>query len=51
MFRNHAAPGGGGTYMKGTFYGIGVGPGDPELLTMKAVKAIQKVDIIIAPKT
>ena len=37
--------------MKGTFYGIGVGPGDPELLTMKAVKAIQKVDIIIAPKT
>ena len=37
--------------MKGTFYGIGVGPGDPELLTMKAVKAIEKVDIIIAPKT
>ena len=26
--------------MKGTFYGIGVGPGDPELLTMKAVKAM-----------
>ena len=37
--------------MKGTLYGIGVGPGDPDLLTMKAVKAIQKVDIIIAPKT
>ncbi|MBQ7514755.1 MAG: precorrin-2 C(20)-methyltransferase [Schwartzia sp.] len=37
--------------MAGTFYGIGVGPGDPELLTMKAVKALQKVDIIIAPRT
>ena len=37
--------------MTGTFYGIGVGPGDPELLTIKAVRAIEKVDIIIAPKT
>ncbi len=37
--------------MTGTFYGIGVGPGDPELLTMKAVKAIREVDILIAPKT
>lgn len=37
--------------MSGIFYGIGVGPGDPELLTMKAVKAIKEVDVIIAPKT
>ena len=37
--------------MKGTFYGIGVGPGDPELLTVKATKAIEKVDVLIAPKT
>ena len=37
--------------MSGTFYGIGVGPGDPELLTMKAIRTMQKVDIIIAPKT
>lgn len=35
----------------GTFYGIGVGPGDPELLTVKAINAIKKVDVIIAPKT
>lgn len=30
----------------GTFYGIGVGPGDPDLITLKAVKAIQRVDVI-----
>ena len=29
--------------------GIGVGPGDPELLTVKAVKAIQNADIIMCP--
>lgn len=29
--------------------GIGVGPGDPELLTVKAVKAIQDADIIMCP--
>ncbi len=29
--------------------GIGVGPGDPELLTVKAVKAIHDADIIMCP--
>ena len=29
--------------------GIGVGPGDPELLTVKAVRAIQNADIIMCP--
>ena len=38
-------------FMAGTFYGIGVGPGDPELLTMKAIKAIENADVLIAPKT
>lgn len=37
--------------MSGIFYGVGVGPGDPELLTLKAVKVIQQADVIIAPKT
>ena len=32
----------------GTLYGIGVGPGDPELITMKAVKILKKVDVIFA---
>ena len=37
--------------MKGKFYGVGVGPGDPELMTVKAVNAIKNADVIIAPKT
>ena len=35
----------------GIFYGIGVGPGDPELLTVKAINALRKIDVLIAPKT
>ena len=35
---------------KPTFYGIGVGPGDPELLTLKALNILNSVDIIFAPK-
>lgn len=37
--------------MKGKFYGIGVGPGDPDLLTIKAKKILDEVDIILAPET
>lgn len=36
---------------RGIFYGIGVGPGDPELLTVKAINALKKIDAVIAPKT
>ncbi len=32
----------------GTLYGIGVGPGDPELITLKAVHRLQKVDVVFA---
>ncbi|MDN3512544.1 MAG: precorrin-2 C(20)-methyltransferase [Candidatus Jettenia sp. CY-1] len=35
----------------GNFYGIGLGPGDPELLTLKAIHTIQKVDYIFVPKS
>jgi len=37
--------------MPGIFYGVGVGPGDPELLTLKAINAIKSADIVIAPRT
>jgi precorrin-2/cobalt-factor-2 C20-methyltransferase len=30
----------------GTFYGIGVGPGEPDLITLKAAKVLSKVDMI-----
>jgi precorrin-2/cobalt-factor-2 C20-methyltransferase len=35
----------------GVFIGIGVGPGDPELLTFKAAKALKAVDVICIPKS
>ncbi len=34
--------------MYGTLYGIGVGPGDPDLLTIKAVKKLARVDVVFA---
>jgi len=36
--------------MKGKLYGVGIGPGDPKLLTLKAKEALDKADIIFAPK-
>lgn len=35
---------------QGKLYGIGVGPGDPELLTRKAVRLMQESDVIAVPK-
>ncbi len=36
--------------MKGKFYGIGIGPGDPDLITMKAIKLLHEVDVIVCPE-
>ena len=33
----------------GTLYGIGVGPGDPELITVKAAKILKEVAVVFAP--
>lgn len=32
----------------GTLYGIGVGPGDPDLITLKAVNTLRRVDVVFA---
>lgn len=35
--------------MRGILYGVGVGPGDPELMTLKAVRLIRENEIIAVP--
>ena len=35
----------------GKFYGVGVGPGDPRLLTLQAVDVLQSVDLVAIPKS
>ena len=35
--------------MRGILYGVGVGPGDPELMTLKAVRLIKENVIIAVP--
>ena len=35
--------------MRGIAYGVGVGPGDPELMTLKAIRLIRENDIIALP--
>lgn len=35
----------------GILYGIGVGPGDSELITLKAINILKNVDIVAVPKT
>ena len=32
--------------MKGKFYGVGVGSGDPELLTIKALRVMKECEVI-----
>ena len=35
--------------MKNRLFGIGVGPGDPDLITLKAKRALEKADLIVYP--
>ena len=36
--------------MVGKLYGIGVGPGDPELITLKAVKILENIEVVCVPQ-
>ena len=36
-----------GTFEKGTVYLVGAGPGDPDLITVKALQAIRNADVIL----
>lgn len=36
---------------EGTLWGVSVGPGDPELMTLKAARIIQSCPIVLAPRT
>jgi precorrin-2/cobalt-factor-2 C20-methyltransferase len=38
-------------FMTGKLYGIGVGPGDPELLTLKAHRILTTVPVVYVPKS
>lgn len=35
----------------GTFYAVGVGPGDPRLMTLRAVEVIRAADVVAAPRS
>lgn len=35
--------------MEGMMYGIGTGPGDPELMTLKAVRIVNECNVIVLP--
>ena len=36
---------------RGVFYGVGVGPGDPELMTLKAIRTLERCQVIATPQT
>ena len=36
---------------KGIFYGVSIGPGDPELLTVKAIRLLERTQVIATPQT
>ena len=40
-----------GEVKTGTFYGVSVGPGDPELMTLKAVFCLRRGPVLAVPQS
>lgn len=38
------------TVKRGTLYALGIGPGDPELLTLKAVRILRESPVVVVPR-
>ena len=36
--------------MRGKLYSVGIGPGDPELMTLKAVRLLKECDVVALPQ-
>ena len=51
LFTQHCATAVESLCAVGKLWGVGVGPGDPELLTLKAAKVLEQADVILAPDT
>lgn len=51
LFVQHCAAAVEALHAQGKLWGVGVGPGDPELLTLKAARVLEQADIILAPDT
>ena len=51
LFVGHCAKAVEALHTEGKLWGVGVGPGDPELLTLKAARVLEQADVILAPDT
>ena len=51
IFAQHCAVAVENLHAEGKLWGVGVGPGDPELLTIKAARVLEQADVILAPDT
>ena len=51
LFVEHCAKAVEALHTEGKLWGVGVGPGDPELLTLKAARVLEQADVILAPDT
>ena len=36
--------------MRGKLYSVGIGPGDPELMTLKSVRLLKECDVVAIPQ-